>query len=53
MRTRGKDKVMFASDYPVLKNDRCIPEALALDLPDDVRENWLYNTANDFFFGGK
>ena len=51
MRTRGKDKVMFASDYPVLKNERCIPEALALDLPDDVRENWLYNTADDFFFG--
>jgi predicted TIM-barrel fold metal-dependent hydrolase len=51
MRTRGKDRIMFASDYPVLKNDRCIPEALALDLPEDVRENWLYNNANDFFFG--
>jgi predicted TIM-barrel fold metal-dependent hydrolase len=52
MRTRGKDRIMFASDYPVLKNDRCVPEALALDLPDDVRDNWLYSTANDFFFGG-
>jgi predicted TIM-barrel fold metal-dependent hydrolase len=52
MRTRGKDRIMYASDYPVLKNDRCIPEALALDLPEDVRENWLYNNANNFFFGG-
>jgi predicted TIM-barrel fold metal-dependent hydrolase len=53
MRTRGKERIMFASDYPVLKNDRCIPEALALDLPEDVRDNWLYNNANAFFFGGK
>ncbi len=52
MRTRGKERIMYASDYPVLKNDRLIPEALALDLPDDVMDNWLYGNANRFFFGG-
>jgi uncharacterized protein len=53
MRTRGKGRVMFATDYPVLSFERCIGEALALDLPDDVRDGWLYGNANDFFFGGK
>ena len=52
MRTRGRDRIMYASDYPVLKNDRTMPEALALDLPEDVMDNWLYNNANAFFFGG-
>jgi uncharacterized protein len=53
MRTRGKGRVMFATDYPVLSFERCIGEALALDLPDDVRDGWLYGNANDFFFGEK
>jgi predicted TIM-barrel fold metal-dependent hydrolase len=52
MRTRGKDRVMFATDYPVLSFERCIAEACALDLPDDVRDGWLYGNANAFFFGG-
>ena len=50
MRTRGRNKVMFASDWPVLKMSRLVPEALALDLPPDVLENYLYNNAHDFFF---
>ena len=50
MRTRGKERVMFASDYPVLKHERLLAEADALDLPDDVRDNWLYGNANSFFF---
>ncbi len=29
---------------------RVVPEALALDLPADVMDNYLYNNANDFFF---
>jgi predicted TIM-barrel fold metal-dependent hydrolase len=53
MRTRGPDKVMFASDWPVLKMRRVVPEALALDLPADVLDNYLYNNANEFFFGAK
>lgn len=52
MRTRGKNKVIFASDWPVLRQSRVVPEALALDLPADVLENYLYNNADEFFFGG-
>jgi predicted TIM-barrel fold metal-dependent hydrolase len=51
MRTRGPDKVMFASDWPVLKMRRVVPEALALELHADALENYLYNNANEFFFG--
>jgi predicted TIM-barrel fold metal-dependent hydrolase len=50
MRTRGKDRIMFASDYPVLSMERCLGEAAALDLPDDVRDGWLYGNADAFFF---
>lgn len=53
MRTRGKDKVIFGSDWPVLKMGRVVPEARALDLPAEVMDNYLHHNANDFFFGSK
>ena len=53
MRTRGSNKVMYASDWPVLKMRRVVPEARALDLPADVLDNYLYNNAHEFFFGAK
>jgi predicted TIM-barrel fold metal-dependent hydrolase len=52
MRTRGTDRILFASDHPVLSMKRCIGEAEALDLPDDVRAAWLRGNAESFFFGG-
>jgi len=52
MATRGKERILFATDYPVLSFDRCLGEAAALDLDNEVRERWLYHNANDFFFGG-
>lgn len=50
MATRGKDRILFASDYPVLSMERCLTEAASLDLPDDVRQAWLYDNAHAFFF---
>jgi predicted TIM-barrel fold metal-dependent hydrolase len=50
MRTRGQDKVIFASDWPVLRMRRVVPEALALELPAEVLDNYLYNNAREFFF---
>jgi predicted TIM-barrel fold metal-dependent hydrolase len=50
MRTRGADKIIFASDWPVLRMNRVVPEALALDLPPEVMDKYLYRNANDFFF---
>ena len=51
MSTRGKDRILFASDYPVLSFERCLGEAAKLDLTDEVRQAWLYDNANAFFFG--
>ncbi|MET8649433.1 amidohydrolase family protein [Nocardia aurea] len=53
MRTRGKNKVIFGSDWPVLSMRRLVPEAVALDLPEDVLDNYLYNNAQEFFFGDR
>jgi predicted TIM-barrel fold metal-dependent hydrolase len=50
MRTRGPDKVIFASDWPVLRQHRVIPEARALDLPPEVLDSYLHNNARQFFF---
>jgi predicted TIM-barrel fold metal-dependent hydrolase len=52
MSTRGKDRILFASDYPVLSFERCLGEIANLDLDEDVRRAWLYDNANAFFFGG-
>ncbi|BDB43752.1 MULTISPECIES: amidohydrolase family protein [Mycobacterium] len=50
MRSRGAEKVIFASDWPVLRQHRVVPEANALDLPAEVLDNYLYNNADTFFF---
>jgi predicted TIM-barrel fold metal-dependent hydrolase len=50
MRTRGKGRVMFASDSPVLSITRCVKEASELDLPADVLDAYLYQNAQDFLF---
>src|SRR5215468_8492572 len=48
--TRGKDRILYASDYPVLSMQRCLGEARALDLAPEVRDAWLYGNAEAFFF---
>ncbi|QLL06057.1 amidohydrolase family protein [Mycobacterium vicinigordonae] len=50
MRTRGSGKVIFASDWPVLRQHRVVPEANALDLPAQALDNYLHNNADKFFF---
>ena len=51
LRTRGKERIMFASDFPVLSFERTLGEAAALDLSDEVRDAWLFGNADAFFFG--
>lgn len=50
MNTRGEDKIMFASDHPVLSFERCVKEAEALDLREGVLDKFLYANANRLFF---
>ncbi len=52
MRTRGKNRVIYASDYPVLSWERTLAEAERLALGDDIRRMWLRDNADAFFFGG-
>ncbi|NQX87548.1 MAG: amidohydrolase [Halioglobus sp.] len=51
MNTRGKEKIMFASDHPVLSMDRCLKEASELDLRPGVLEKYLYGNAHAVLFG--
>jgi len=53
LRTRGKNRIIFASDSPVLSQTRCITEATELDLEPDVLDAYLYGNAQEFFFGGR
>lgn len=49
MRTRGKDRIIFASDHPVLSFERTLGEAAKLDLDDEIRDGWLYRNGKSFF----
>lgn len=53
MATRGKDRILFASDYPVLSFQRCLDEARKLELAPEVLAAWLHGNAEAFFFGGR
>jgi predicted TIM-barrel fold metal-dependent hydrolase len=50
MRTRGRDRVIFASDHPAIPMKRCLDEAMKLDLPEPAREAYLYGNAARLFF---
>lgn len=50
MNTRGQDKILFASDHPVLSFQRCLAEAQQLDLREGVLDKFLYANAERLFF---
>ena len=50
MNTRGRKKVMFASDHPALQMERCIESAREVDFREGVLERFLYQNAHDLFF---
>jgi predicted TIM-barrel fold metal-dependent hydrolase len=52
MNTRGRDKVLFASDHPVLSFERCLAEAAALPLREGVLERYLRENARALFRWG-
>jgi predicted TIM-barrel fold metal-dependent hydrolase len=53
MNTRGQDKIIFATDHPVLSFERCVKEAEALDLREGVLDKFLYANAERLFFSGR
>jgi len=50
LNTRGQERILFASDSPVLPMARCTGEAAALDLRPGVLDKYLYSNAESFFF---
>ncbi len=50
MNTRGQDKIIFATDHPVLSVERCLEEAQQLDLREGVLDKFLYQNAANLFF---
>lgn len=49
--TRGADKVMFGSDYPLLSHERCTRELAALPLRDETRfRKFISGNAEKLFF---
>ena len=53
MNTRGKRKILFASDHPVLDFARCVKEAEELPLREGVLDLFLYENAQRLFFETK
>ncbi len=49
MNTRGREKILFASDHPVLDFERCLAEAAALPLREGVLERYLRENALALF----
>ena len=50
MNTRGQDKIIYASDHPVLSMERCLTAARELDLREGVLEKFLRHNAEKLFF---
>lgn len=49
LRTYGKNKVLFATNFPQLPFETCTQQALALDLPADVRSRFMHDNAQRVF----
>lgn len=49
MKTYGRDKVLFGSNFPMLEFGKCAEQARALDLPDDARAGFLSENARRVF----
>lgn len=50
MRTRGRAKVLFASDHPLLELEKCLADVRDLDFNDDLRDAYLHGNAERLFF---
>jgi predicted TIM-barrel fold metal-dependent hydrolase len=50
MRTRGPDKVMFASDHPLLELEKCVGDLAELDLRADALAAYAAGNAERVFF---
>ncbi|HYP26084.1 MAG TPA: amidohydrolase family protein [Blastocatellia bacterium] len=45
LKTYGREKVLFGTNFPQLSLEKCVGQALALDLPDEARAAFLWGNA--------
>ena len=49
MRGRGRDKVLFGTNYPMILPGKCLSQIDALELSDEVRAQFLGGNAERVF----
>lgn len=49
LRTYGQDKVIFASNFPQLRLDKCMEQVRAMGLPPEIQRKFLCDTARHVF----
>jgi len=49
VKTYGREKVLFGTSFPQLPLEKCVEQAVALDLPDEARAAFLGENARRVF----
>jgi predicted TIM-barrel fold metal-dependent hydrolase len=49
LKSHGKEKVLFGSNFPQLGLEKCVEQVYELNLPDDVRDLFLFKNARKVF----
>ena len=49
MKTTGREKVLFATNFPMLDFQRCLAQVRQLELPDDLLRAFLHDNARGVF----
>ena len=49
LKTYGKEKVLFGTNFPQLSLEKCVRQVEDLGLPDEAKENFLYRNAQRVF----
>lgn len=49
MKTYGKEKVLFGTNFPQLSLEKCVEQVYELNLPDEARDNFLFGNARRVF----
>jgi predicted TIM-barrel fold metal-dependent hydrolase len=49
MNTYGQDKVLFATNFPMLSLEKCAKQAVALDLKPEAKTSFLSGNARRVF----
>jgi predicted TIM-barrel fold metal-dependent hydrolase len=49
MKSHGKRKVMFGTNYPMITAETCMSQLDLLELDDEVKELFLYRNAQKVF----